>query len=269
MLAGLSGVAYVGAVAVFVMTLAVMRGSVPAHRRVGLYDALAVAAVVIVALFAARVPTWQQAGTLILGAAAGAWLGREPMMRRPVFAVATHGITVLCAVLGASSIASQAFEPSPDLALAAFGSHAEQIQLGVLLGTCALGGAAFAAHKMRGAAARWRYRTPDPYTVNLLAAGLCAAVGYAWATSALAGHAALALVASIAIGALIGAHVVAALAQRSSPSAALWLNGCSGGACALLGLVLGDGLLVVTGTLLGWSWASHLRFAAPSRNACQ
>jgi NAD(P) transhydrogenase subunit beta len=255
--------AYLVAGVLFILSLAGLSKQETARRgnvlgMVGM--GVAIVATVVLALDESARPVWVTALLIVLvlvfGAAVGTWRARTvEMTQMPELIAMLHSFVGAAAVIiGYNSFITEK---------SAGGSHLVEVFLGVLIGAVTFTGSIIAFLKLSA-----RIKS-NPLTLpgrNLLNAGaLVVSAGLmVWFIPSQSIWP-LAIMTVIAL--LLGLHLVAAIGGGDMPVVVSMLNSYSGWAAAAAGFMLGNNLLIVTGSLVGSSGAilSYLMCKAMNR----
>ena len=255
--------AYLVAAVLFILSLAGLSKQETARRgnilgMVGM--AVAIVATIVLALHDSVRNVWVTALlialVLVFGAVIGIWRARTvEMTQMPELIAMLHSFVGAAAVL----IGYDSF-----LTESSGGAHLVEVFLGVLIGAVTFTGSIIAFLKL---SARMK---SNPVTLpgrNWLNAGaLVVSLGLlAWFVAAPSIWP-LAIMTVIAL--LLGLHLVAAIGGGDMPVVVSMLNSYSGWAAAAAGFMLGNNLLIVTGSLVGSSGAilSYLMCKAMNRS---
>lgn len=255
--------AYLVAGVLFILSLAGLSKQETARRgnilgMVGM--GVAILATVVLALDESARPVWVTALLIVLvlvfGAAVGTWRARTvEMTQMPELIAMLHSFVGAAAVI----IGYNSFLTERD----AGGAHLVEVFLGVLIGAVTFTGSIIAFLKLSA-----RIKS-NPLTLpgrNLLNAGaLVVSAGLmVWFIPT---QSIWPLVIMTVIALLLGLHLVAAIGGGDMPVVVSMLNSYSGWAAAAAGFMLGNNLLIVTGSLVGSSGAilSYLMCKAMNR----
>ena len=255
--------AYLVAGVLFILSLAGLSKPESARRgnilgMVGM--GVAIVATVVLALDESARPVWVTALLIVLvlvfGAAVGTWRARTvEMTQMPELIAMLHSFVGAAAVI----IGYNSYLTEKD----AGGAHLVEVYLGVLIGAVTFTGSIVAYLKLSA-----RIKS-NPLTLpgrNLLNAGaLVVSAGLmVWFIPSQSIWP-LAIMTVIAL--LLGLHLVAAIGGGDMPVVVSMLNSYSGWAAAAAGFMLGNNLLIVTGSLVGSSGAilSYLMCKAMNR----
>ncbi|WP_291751991.1 Re/Si-specific NAD(P)(+) transhydrogenase subunit beta [Cellulomonas sp. 73-92] len=255
--------AYLVAGVLFILSLAGLSKQETARRgnvlgMVGM--GVAILATVVLALDESARPVWVTALLIVLvlvfGAAVGTWRARTvEMTQMPELIAMLHSFVGAAAVI----IGYNSYLTEKD----AGGAHLVEVYLGVLIGAVTFTGSIVAYLKLSA-----RIKS-NPLTLpgrNLLNAGaLVVSAGLmVWFIPSQSIWP-LAIMTVIAL--LLGLHLVAAIGGGDMPVVVSMLNSYSGWAAAAAGFMLGNNLLIVTGSLVGSSGAilSYLMCKAMNR----
>ena len=255
--------AYLVAGVLFILSLAGLSKQETARRgnilgMVGM--AVAILATVVLALDESARPVWVTALLIVLvlvfGAGIGTWRARTvEMTQMPELIAMLHSFVGAAAVIiGYNSYLTEK---------GAGGAHLVEVYLGVLIGAVTFTGSIVAYLKLSA-----RIKS-NPLTLpgrNLLNAGvLVVSVGLmVWFIPS---QSIWPLVIMTVLALLLGLHLVAAIGGGDMPVVVSMLNSYSGWAAAAAGFMLGNNLLIVTGSLVGSSGAilSYLMCKAMNR----
>jgi len=249
---GISNIAYLGASALFILSLSGL--SHPATAKRG--NLLGIAGMVIAVLTTVLAGSADGVpiiiGAMVLGGAAGALLAkRVEMTQMPELVAVLHSFVGLAAVL----VGYANYLDSHGLAGAEKAIHEVETYLGILIGAVTFTGSVIAFLKLRGTLGGKPTLLPGRHVLNALALLVCVVLGYQFlaAPDVQAGLVPLAIMTGIAL--LLGAHLVAAIGGADMPVVVSMLNSYSGWAAAATGFMLGNDLLIITGALVGSSGA--------------
>ena len=255
--------AYLIAAVLFILSLAGLSRQESARRgnilgMVGM--GIAIVATIVLALDQSARPVWVTALLIVLvlvfGAAVGTWRARTvEMTQMPELIAMLHSFVGAAAVIiGYNSYLTEK---------TAGGAHLVEVFLGVLIGAVTFTGSIIAYLKLSAKI------KSNPLTLpgrNLLNAGaIVVSIGLmAWFIPTQSIWP-LAIMTVIAL--LLGLHLVAAIGGGDMPVVVSMLNSYSGWAAAAAGFMLGNNLLIVTGSLVGSSGAilSYLMCKAMNR----
>jgi NAD(P) transhydrogenase subunit beta len=255
--------AYLVAAVLFILSLAGLSKQETARRgnilgMVGM--AVAIVATIVLALHDSIRNVWVTALLIVLvllvGAVIGIWRARTvEMTQMPELIAMLHSFVGAAAVLiGYNSYVTERTG----------GAHLVEVFLGVLIGAVTFTGSIIAFLKL---SARMK---SNPVTLpgrNILNAGaLVVSLGLLGWFVAAPSIWPLAIMTVIAL--LLGLHLVAAIGGGDMPVVVSMLNSYSGWAAAAAGFMLGNNLLIVTGSLVGSSGAilSYLMCKAMNRS---
>ncbi len=255
--------AYLVAGVLFILSLAGLSKQETARRgnvlgMVGM--GVAILATVVLALDESARPVWVTALLIVLvllfGAAVGTWRARTvEMTQMPELIAMLHSFVGAAAVIiGYNSYLTEK---------SAGGAHLVEVYLGVLIGAVTFTGSIVAYLKLSA-----RIKS-NPLTLpgrNLLNAGALV-VSVALMVWFIPSQSIWPLVIMTVIALLLGLHLVAAIGGGDMPVVVSMLNSYSGWAAAAAGFMLGNNLLIVTGSLVGSSGAilSYLMCKAMNR----
>jgi len=144
-----------------------------------------------------------------------------------------------------------------------------EIYIGVCVGSITFTGSVIAAGKLHGTFSGKPLLLPARHVINLLMVIATIVIGVFFARAGAAEHAALAvdaaadgsrlpvilLIIATAITLVLGAHLIVAIGGADMPVVVSMLNSYSGWAAAAAGFMLSNDLLIITGALVGSSGA--------------
>ncbi len=249
---GISSIAYLGASALFILSLSGL--SHPATAKRGNLLGIAGMAIAVLTTVLAGSPDGVPIiiGAMVLGAAAGAVLARRvEMTQMPELVAVLHSFVGLAAVL----VGYANYLDAHALTGAEKAIHEIETYLGILIGAVTFTGSVIAFLKLRGTLGGKPTLLPGRHVLNALALVVCVVLCYQLlnAPSVQDGLVPLGVMTVIAL--LVGAHLVAAIGGADMPVVVSMLNSYSGWAAAATGFMLGNDLLIITGALVGSSGA--------------
>ncbi len=267
---GLTTVAYIGAIILFILSLAGL--SNPASSRRGnMFGMIGMALAVLATIFGPRVTAagipWI-IGAMVVGGGIGVFAARTvKMTQMPELVALMHSLVGLaaCLVGFASYIDPAATAGATD---AEKMIHEVEIYIGILIGAVTFAGSIIAFGKLSGKIGGKPLLLPGRHLLNL--AGLLVVIFFGWkfiqAHSIAEGMTPLIIMTVISI--LFGIHMVMAIGGADMPVVVSMLNSYSGWAAAATGFMLSNDLLIVTGALVGSSGAilSYIMCQAMNRN---
>ncbi|MCY1216511.1 NAD(P) transhydrogenase subunit beta [compost metagenome] len=249
---GISNIAYLGASALFILSLSGL--SHPGTARRG--NLLGIAGMVIAVLTTVLAGSPDGIaiiiGAMLVGGIAGAMLAkRVEMTQMPQLVAVLHSFVGLAAVL----VGYANYLDSHALTGAEKAIHEVETYLGILIGAVTFTGSIIAFLKLQGTMGGKPMLLPGRHALNAIALLVCVWLGYAFlsAPDAQQGLVPLAIMTGIAL--LVGAHLVLAIGGADMPVVVSMLNSYSGWAAAATGFMLGNDLLIITGALVGSSGA--------------
>ncbi|WP_354683639.1 NAD(P)(+) transhydrogenase (Re/Si-specific) subunit beta [Cupriavidus necator] len=249
---GISNIAYLGASALFILSLSGLSHPATAKRGNLLGIAGMVIAVLTTVLAGSPDGIAIVIGAMLAGGIAGAVLAkRVEMTQMPQLVAVLHSFVGLAAVLvGYASY----LEPTT-LSGAEKAIHQVETYLGILIGAVTFTGSIIAFLKLQGTMGGKPMLLPGRHVLNAGALLVCVWLGYAFlgAPDVQQGLVPLAVMTAIAL--LVGAHLVLAIGGADMPVVVSMLNSYSGWAAAATGFMLGNDLLIITGALVGSSGA--------------
>jgi NAD(P) transhydrogenase subunit beta len=252
MQSGISNIAYLGASALFILSLSGL--SHPGTARRG--NLLGIAGMVIAVLTTVLAGSPDGIaiiiGAMLVGGIAGAMLAkRVEMTQMPQLVAVLHSFVGLAAVL----VGYANYLDSHALTGAEKAIHEVETYLGILIGAVTFTGSIIAFLKLQGTMGGKPMLLPGRHALNAIALLVCVWLGYAFlsAPDAQQGLVPLAIMTGIAL--LVGAHLVLAIGGADMPVVVSMLNSYSGWAAAATGFMLGNDLLIITGALVGSSGA--------------
>jgi NAD(P) transhydrogenase subunit beta len=204
-------------------------------------------------------------GVLAIGAAIGTPIARKvEMTQMPELIAAFHSFVGMAAVLVGFN--SFAVPPTTDGGAV----HLVEVALGVLIGAYTFTGSVIAYLKLSAKMKSAPLTLPGRNVLNLVGflAFFALMIGFVLTSE---GNPALGWVLIIGIaviGFLLGFHMVAAIGGGDMPVVVSMLNSYSGWAAAAAGFMLGNNLLIITGSLVGSSGAilSYIMCRAMNRS---
>jgi NAD(P) transhydrogenase subunit beta len=249
---GISNIAYLGASALFILSLSGL--SHPATAKRGNLLGIAGMAIAILTTVLVGSPDGVPIiiGAMVLGAGAGAVLARRvEMTQMPELVAVLHSFVGLAAVL----VGYANYLDSHALAGAEKAIHEVETYLGILIGAVTFTGSVIAFLKLRGTLGGKPTLLPGRHMLNAVALVACVVLGYQFINAASAQDGLVPLGVMTVIALLVGAHLVAAIGGADMPVVVSMLNSYSGWAAAATGFMLGNDLLIITGALVGSSGA--------------
>ncbi len=260
-LAHFESLAYLVAALLFILALAGLSKQKTAQR--GNYFgvagmALAFIAVVLVTLACLAQPVGPVIGFLVLalaiGGALGIWKARTVQMTAmPQLVAMLHSFVGAAAVLVA--FASFFSTPGDFTGGAENAFHMAETGLAVFIGAVTLTGSVVAYFKLAARISGKPHALPGRNAVNLgmVIASIALVVWFANTQGVESGLLPLGVLTVISL--LLGLHLVMAIGGGDMPVVISMLNSYSGWAAAMVGLTLGNDLLIITGALVGSSGA--------------
>jgi NAD(P) transhydrogenase subunit beta len=252
MLAGISGIAYLGASALFILSLGGL--SHPATARRGNLFGIAgmVIAIVTTVALAGGGGIGMVIGAMVVGGGLGAILAkRVEMTQMPQLVAVLHSFVGLAAVLvGYANYLGEAHLTGAEKVV-----HEVETYLGILIGAVTFTGSIIAFLKLQGTMGGKPLMLPGRHLLNGVALLACVWLGYLFVAAPSVEAGLVPLVVMTAIAALAGAHLVLAIGGADMPVVVSMLNSYSGWAAAATGFMLGNDLLIITGALVGSSGA--------------
>ncbi|EYS94060.1 Re/Si-specific NAD(P)(+) transhydrogenase subunit beta [Cupriavidus necator] len=249
---GISNIAYLGASALFILSLSGLSHPGTARRGNLLGIAGMVIAVLTTVLAGSPDGIAIVIGAMLVGGIAGAMLAkRVEMTQMPQLVAVLHSFVGLAAVL----VGYANYLDSHALTGAEKAIHEVETYLGILIGAVTFTGSIIAFLKLQGTMGGKPMLLPGRHALNAIALLVCVWLGYAFlsAPDAQQGLVPLAIMTGIAL--LVGAHLVLAIGGADMPVVVSMLNSYSGWAAAATGFMLGNDLLIITGALVGSSGA--------------
>ncbi len=207
-------------------------------------------------------------GVLALGAAIGIPIARKvEMTQMPELIAAFHSFVGMAAVL----VGFNSFAVPPTAEAGSGGSvHLVEVALGVLIGAYTFTGSVIAYLKLSAKMKSAPLTLPGRNILNL--AGFLAffalMIGFVMTSEGNPTLGWVLIIAIAAVGFLLGFHMVAAIGGGDMPVVVSMLNSYSGWAAAAAGFMLGNNLLIITGSLVGSSGAilSYIMCRAMNRS---
>jgi len=249
---GISNIAYLGASALFILSLSGL--SHPATARRGNLFGIAGMVIAVVTTVLAGTPDGVPIiiGAMLVGGIAGAVLARRvEMTQMPQLVAVLHSFVGLAAVLVGYA---NYLEPTT-LAGAEKVIHEVETYLGILIGAVTFTGSIIAFLKLQGTMGGKPMLLPGRHVLNAGALVVCVWLGYAFLSAPDPQLGLVPLAAMTVIALLVGAHLVLAIGGADMPVVVSMLNSYSGWAAAATGFMLGNDLLIITGALVGSSGA--------------
>ena len=255
--------AYLVAAVLFILSLAGLSKPETARRgnQLGMVGmGVAIVATIVLALKESVRPVWVTALLIVLvlvvGAMIGTWRARTvEMTQMPELIAMLHSFVGAAAVIiGYNSCLTES----------SGGAHLVEVFLGVLIGAVTFTGSIIAFLKLSARIKSNPLTLPGRNWLNLGAlVASFALMGWFVAAPSIWP---LAIMTVIAL--LLGLHLVAAIGGGDMPVVVSMLNSYSGWAAAAAGFMLGNNLLIVTGSLVGSSGAilSYLMCKAMNRS---
>ena len=255
--------AYLVAAVLFILSLAGLSKPETARRgnQLGMVGmGVAIVATIVLALKESVRPVWVTALLIVLvlvvGAMIGTWRARTvEMTQMPELIAMLHSFVGAAAVIiGYNSYLTES----------SGGAHLVEVFLGVLIGAVTFTGSIIAFLKLSARIKSNPLTLPGRNWLNLGAlVASFALMGWFVAAPSIWP---LAIMTVIAL--LLGLHLVAAIGGGDMPVVVSMLNSYSGWAAAAAGFMLGNNLLIVTGSLVGSSGAilSYLMCKAMNRS---
>lgn len=249
---GISNIAYLGASALFILSLSGL--SHPGTARRG--NLLGIAGMVIAVLTTVLAGSPDGIaiiiGAMLVGGIAGAMLARRvEMTQMPQLVAVLHSFVGLAAVL----VGYANYLDSHALTGAEKAIHEVETYLGILIGAVTFTGSIIAFLKLQGTMGGKPMLLPGRHALNAIALLVCVWLGYAFLSAPDAQQGLVPLAAMTVIALLVGAHLVLAIGGADMPVVVSMLNSYSGWAAAATGFMLGNDLLIITGALVGSSGA--------------
>jgi len=265
---GLTSVAYIAAIILFIISLGGLSNP-ETSRRGNLYGIVGMSIAVLATVFGPRV-TLEGApwiiGAMLVGASVGLYAARVVRMTQmPELVALMHSLVGLAACLvGYASY----IDTSIVLTGAEKGIHELEIYVGVYIGAITFSGSVIAFGKLSGKINGKPLLLPARHWLNAIGAVLVIYFAVSFLQAATPAEGATALIVMTIIGLLFGIHMVMAIGGADMPVVVSMLNSYSGWAAAATGFMLGNDLLIVTGALVGSSGAilSYIMCKAMNRN---
>ncbi|AQV98132.1 NAD(P)(+) transhydrogenase (Re/Si-specific) subunit beta [Cupriavidus necator] len=249
---GISNIAYLGASALFILSLSGLSHPDTARRGNLLGMAGMVIAVLTTVLAGSPDGIAIIIGAMLVGGIAGAMLAkRVEMTQMPQLVAVLHSFVGLAAVL----VGYANYLDTHVLTGAEKAIHEVETYLGILIGAVTFTGSIIAFLKLQGTMGGKPMLLPGRHALNAVALLVCVWLGYAFLSAPDAQHGLVPLAAMTVIALLVGAHLVLAIGGADMPVVVSMLNSYSGWAAAATGFMLGNDLLIITGALVGSSGA--------------
>ncbi|WP_432260813.1 Re/Si-specific NAD(P)(+) transhydrogenase subunit beta [Cupriavidus sp. TMH.W2] len=249
---GISSIAYLGASALFILSLSGLSHPDTARRGNLLGIAGMVIAVLTTVLAGSPDGIAIIIGAMLVGGLAGAMLAkRVEMTQMPQLVAVLHSFVGLAAVLvGYANYLDVHVLTGAEKAI-----HEVETYLGILIGAVTFTGSIIAFLKLQGTMGGKPMLLPGRHALNAIALLVCVWLGYAFLSAPDAQQGLVPLAAMTVIALLVGAHLVLAIGGADMPVVVSMLNSYSGWAAAATGFMLGNDLLIITGALVGSSGA--------------
>ncbi len=264
MSSNLVSVAYIGASALFILSLGGLSNQETA-RRGNVYGIIG-----MLIAFAATALTVSMTGYATLGAVVlpGAIIGaivasRVAMTSMPELVAILHSFVGAAAVL----VGIASYLQPPSLVGVEETIHQIEIFVGVFIGAITFTGSIIAFGKLRGIISSKPLLLPARHLLNLGLVGTSLWLGVQFmGAETLSGLQPLLIMTAIA--AVLGIHLVMAIGGADMPVVISMLNSYSGWAAAAAGFMLSNDLLIITGALVGSSGAilSYIMCKAMNRS---
>lgn len=264
MLSNLVSVAYIGASALFILSLGGLSNQETA-RRGNIYGIIG-----MLIAFAATALTVSMTGYATLGAVVlpGAIIGaivasRVAMTSMPELVAILHSFVGAAAVL----VGIASYLQPPTLVGVEETIHQIEVFVGVFIGAITFTGSIIAFGKLRGIISSKPLLLPARHLLNLGLLGASVGLGVQFmGAENLSGLQPLLIMTAIA--AVLGVHLVMAIGGADMPVVISMLNSYSGWAAAAAGFMLSNDLLIITGALVGSSGAilSYIMCKAMNRS---
>jgi H+-translocating NAD(P) transhydrogenase subunit beta len=256
-------VAYIGASALFILSLAGLSNQESA-RKGNVYGIVGMLIAFIATALSAQVTGYSVLTTVIIpGAIVGAILAaRVAMTSMPELVAMLHSFVGLAAVLVGFA---NYLGPDPSLVGVEKTIHEIEIYIGVFIGAITFTGSIIAFGKLRALISSKPLMLPARHLLNI---GMLVAsiwLGYQFMATE-NGLQPLSIMTAIAC--VLGVHLVAAIGGADMPVVISMLNSYSGWAAAAAGFMLSNDLLIITGALVGSSGAilSYIMCRAMNRS---
>ena len=267
---GLTTVAYIGAIILFILSLSGLSNP-ESSRRGNFYGMVGMALAVLATVFGPRVTAagipWIIAA-MVVGGGLGVFAARKvKMTQMPELVALMHSLVGLAAMLVgfASYIDPDATAHASAVEMTI---HHAEIYVGILIGAVTFSGSLIAFGKLSGKIGGKPLLLPGRHFLNL--AGLLVVIwfGYQFMHAGTASQGMTPLIIMTVIALLFGIHMVMAIGGADMPVVVSMLNSYSGWAAAATGFMLSNDLLIVTGALVGSSGAilSYIMCNAMNRN---
>ncbi len=266
MLNGMGNIAYLGAGALFILSLRGLSHPTTA-RRGNLYGVTGMLIAILATLLIAQGAGLEVVlAASVIGAGVGSLFARRVgMTQMPQLVAVLHSFVGLAAVLiGFANY----LMPSAEFGGAERIVHGSEIYLGVFIGAVTFAGSIVAFLKLHGTVGGKPLVLPGRHSLNLLALAICCAIGYRFLTAASSDDGIRALLEMSVLAAALGVHLVMAIGGADMPVVVSMLNSYSGWAAAATGFMLSNDLLITTGALVGSSGAilSYIMCRAMNRS---
>lgn len=263
---GIVSVAYIAAMALFILALSGLSNQETA-RKGNWYGIAGMVIALLATIFGVVSNNYIELMTaLLIGGSIGMLIAKRVQMTEiPELIAILHSLVGLAAIMvGYANFAgASANLTGIDLTI-----HDIETYIGVLIGAVTLSGSITAYGKLSGRIGSKPLTLPGRHLFNLGLLITAIWLGQQFVTQSAMGSGLLPLVIMIAIALIFGIHMVMAIGGADMPVVISMLNSYSGWAAAATGFMLNNDLLIVIGALVGSSGAilSYIMCKAMNRN---
>jgi len=267
---GLTTVAYIGAIILFILSLSGLSNP-ESSRRGNFYGMVGMALAVFATVFGPRVSAagipWIIAA-MVVGGGVGIFAARTvKMTQMPELVALMHSLVGLAAMLvGFASYIDP--DATANASAVEITIHHAEIYIGILIGAVTFAGSIIAFGKLSGKIGGKPLLLPGRHFLNLTGLLVVIWFGYQFMHASTISEGMTSLIVMTVIALLFGVHMVMAIGGADMPVVVSMLNSYSGWAAAATGFMLSNDLLIVTGALGGSSGAilSYIMCRAMNRN---
>ncbi len=253
--AGVANVAYLGAIALFILALGGLSHP-ESSRRGNLYGITGMSIALIVSILSAVTNNMELLlGALVIGGGIGLYLAKKVQMTEmPELVAILHSLVGLaaCFVGFANFFDIAVWDRYVGVEKVI---HDVETYIGIFIGAVTFSGSIIAFGKLSGRLSGKPLMLPLRHWLNLALVILVFYFGYEFATAPTQELAIQPMYVMTAIALFLGIHMVMAIGGADMPVVVSMLNSYSGWAASATGFMLGNDLLIVTGALVGSSGA--------------
>ena len=253
--AGVANVAYLGAIALFILALGGLSHP-ESSRRGNLYGITGMSIALIVSILSAVTNNMELLlGALVIGGGIGLYLAKKVQMTEmPELVAILHSLVGLaaCFVGFANFFDIAVWDRYVGVEKVI---HDVETYIGIFIGAVTFSGSIIAFGKLSGRLSGKPLMLPLRHWLNLALVILVFYFGYEFTTAPTQELAIQPMYVMTAIALFLGIHMVMAIGGADMPVVVSMLNSYSGWAASATGFMLGNDLLIVTGALVGSSGA--------------